>query len=832
MKQYIVLLIACLLLCLPASAQTKKECTLMGTVADSISGAGLPYTTVRLLPAKGKDAVSVCASNEQGQFELSAAAGSYRLHIAGLGLKTKELPVELKAGKNDVGTILVSEDAEMLEAATVTAARPIVTSQIDRLSYSMADDPDAQQSTMIDMLRKVPLVTVDGQDNIQVNGKSSFKIYVNGKPNKMMSDNPSIVLKSFPASVVKKVEVITDPGAKYDAEGVSGILNIVTETEAETSGYTITPNLSWDTDGYRGNLFAMAQFGKLTLSVNGGINHQSDSKTTTDNSREVFADPINHYLDVGSEGHGSGTFGFGSFEASYEFSKHDLLTASTDFFVGRMNNDGDEHNVMRSLAGDTLYAFSRDSRIRNHFNNINASVDYQHSFDKEDQMLTFSYRFSSGKNEQKTASDYSNLFNVPAYLDLRDMRSDPDGSSSEHTAQVDFTTPIGKLHTLSVGAKYIYRLNSSENEELTRPTLSDEDYTRDDARSLSYRHRNNIAAGYGEYKLTVGKFSLRSGVRFESSHVRVSYPDGKRPNFSTTLNDFVPSLNLGYQIGAAQTLRATYNMRIGRPDITYLSPYVNHSSAVSISYGNPNLTSEKAHNFSLNYGFFTPKLSLNATASYSVTSDGLTSYSFLDSDGILNTTYAGYLHSKQLSFDIFANWMIVKQLTWMFSGSLNYGDYKVYHPTLHRNHGYSGRFFTMLRSELPWKIKLNVGGGHNWGQTNLQGRGGSFTFYFASLSRSFLKDDRLTVSLGCFNPFTPRQTFGSTMETADFSSRDNFTIHGFSRFSVGVSWRFGSLKASVKKTARSIENTDVKQAEASDGQGSAASATSSGQVGM
>jgi len=800
-----------------AGAQEKGSFIVKGQLADSVSGAADSYSTVRLYPAGKKTAVAVTTTDAHGRFTLScAAAGNYRLEAVALGRKAmeKQLTVSTNSVPLDLGTLYTVEASTTLGEATVTAAQPLVTSQIDRLSYSMADDPDAQSSTMIDMLRKVPLVTVDGQDNIQVNGTTSFKVYVNGKPNKMMSDNPGIVLKSFPASVVKKVEVITDPGAKYDAEGVAGILNIVTATEAQTSGYTLTPNLQWGTRRWGGSLFGILQKGKLTLSLNGGVQRQQSTETSSTVEREAFADPVNHLLRSREEGKGDGLFGFGSLEASYELTKKDLLTADVDFFRGRQKNRGEGLTEQRDAANAPVFSYHRNQRVRNGFGNVNTSLDYQHQFAKEEQQLTVSYRYNYELHRTENHSLYSDLFQVPAYLDLNDTFIDPDAKEHEHTGQIDFTTPLRKHHTLSVGAKYIYRNNYADNTEKSRPAGSPADtpFEKDELLSLLYRHRNGIASGYAEYIYKLQKFSLRSGLRFESSHIRVSYPGriDHRP-FSTTLNDWVPSLNVGYNLSSTMLLRANYNTRIGRPDITYLSPYVDHSSPVSITYGSPELTSERAHNFELNFSSFTKKFSINATLRYALSTNGLTDYSFLDENGILNTTYDNCLHSKILAGNLFLNWMMTKKTTVTANVEANYRDFKTYRTaTNNHNYGFGGSFFLMLRQELPWKLKLNLGGSYQKGRIDLMGRQSDFHFYFGSLSRSFLKDDRLTVSLSAFNLFSPDMSFDTKQATPDYRQLSTFRIHGFNSVQVGISWRFGELKASVKKATRSIENDDVK----------------------
>ena len=154
-----------------------------------------------------------------------------------------------------------------LQGVEIVKQKALVKSDIDKITYNIEDDPDSKSNSTLEMLRKVPMVTVDGEDKIQVNGSSSFKIYVNSKPNQMMSNNPSEVLKSMPASSIKRIEVITNPGPKYDAEGVGGILNIITHSKS-IEGYTATFNANAGNQGLGGGVYATVKSGKLTVSAN------------------------------------------------------------------------------------------------------------------------------------------------------------------------------------------------------------------------------------------------------------------------------------------------------------------------------------------------------------------------------------------------------------------------------------------------------------------------------------------------------------------------------------------------------------------------------------
>lgn len=810
-KNTISLLALALTSTLPLSAQTANSTyTVKGMLCDSLTREPEAYATVRLLSLPAGKPVKVTTTNDNGSFAIGTnRSGKYTLELVSLGKQPVRRTVSLGKEQSSLqlDTLYIKEYDTTLGTATVTAQRPLVKADLDKLTYSLADDPDTPTSTVLEMLRKVPMVSVDGEDNIKVNGNSSFKVYVDGKPNAMMSANPSMIFKAYPASSIQKIEVITNPGAKYDAEGVAGVLNIITNGNSHTSGYTLTPNFSIGNQNLMGGLFGMAQFGKFMVSAHYGIGYTYSPEGTSVNEREVFGEEVNHLLRTEGVQKNRGVFQFGNIDASYDISKKDLLSMSAGIHGWKGTSDQNNLTHMYNTAGETVYSYRSRSHNKMLYQGIDASADYQHSF-TDNTKLTLSYNFDMSPQVNKANTDVTDLFNLPENFGLKDMHTDPDKRGYEHTAQADFTTELAKIHTLSFGAKYINRINRSNSTEYSRLAGTDADFVLDEEKSIRYRHQGDIAAAYVEYALKTGHFSLMAGSRYEYYHVGVKYPDGKRPSFSSKMNDWVPSLSVGWNLAATTMVKAGYNLRIGRPDIGYLSPYVESYTPEYRTYGNPDLGSEKAHNLNLSFSSFTSKLSLNASLTYSFSNNGLTSYSFMQ-DGVHNTTYGNFLHSKITSLSTFMNWNIAKGTKLNLSASGSYSDYKT-HVTGDRNWGFAGNVWGGFTQELPWKLKADLWGGGGTPDISLQGKGSGYHFYSLSLSRSFLNDDALTVSLHAGNFIGRYTTFRSSTQTDQFRTNSENRRDGM-RLGIGIRFKLGQLKASVKKVDRSIQNDDVMQ---------------------
>lgn len=787
-----------------------------GILVDSLNHEPEAFATVRLL--EGKKAIKVATTEANGRFSITAPKpGRYELELFAMGKTPIRTNVTFSNTQQiaQLDTLYIKPLSTTLASATVTAQRPLVKAEMDKMTYSMADDPEAKTSTLLEMLRKVPMVTVDGEDNIKVNGNSSFKVYVDGKPNSMMSSNPSMIFKAYPASAIKKIEVITNPGAKYDAEGVAGVLNIITNTQSGTKGYTLTANASAGNRGGMGSLMGMASVGKFMLSVHYGTGYNEQPNTLTSREREVFADAINHLYKANGTSNGHGFSQFGQLDASYEFTDKDLLSVSAGIHGYNGKNHTNTFTQTMKANNEQLYAYNTESRNKMLYQGVNASADFQHTFADERQ-LTLSYRYDLNPSNTRVETTNSNLTGtLPTGFELHDMKVDPHNRSFEHTAQADFTTPLDpkQHHSLAFGLKYIYRINRSDSKEYVRPIgSSDTDFTLDTDQSLYFRHRGDIGAAYAEYNLKTGKWAAMLASRYEYYRIRATYPDGKRPDFGTHLNDWVPSASVGFSIKPTMLLKAGYNLRIGRPDISFLSPYRVSYTPEAVTYGNPDLTSERSHNLNLTYSTFSPKLTVNASLTYAFSNNGMASYSFVN-DGITHTTYGNFQHSKQTTLSTFLNWTFTKSTRLNINASGSYNDYKAQRINSH-NSGWNASVWAGINQTLPWRLKAALWIGGNTPDINLQGKDAGFFFYNLNVSRTFLAEDRLSLSLSAGNFIGRYHHFKNSTTTTDFRSLSDIRVD-LMHIRVGISYRLGSLKSTVKKANRSIENEDVIKAQSS-----------------
>ena len=814
--------------------------TIKGVLLDSLTQEGEPYATIRITKKGVPDkAVKMAVTGANGKFQekLNVPAGDYAISISSIGKAPVVKDFTLKPSTKiiDLGTLYSSEANNELKGVEVVAQKPLVKVDVDKIEYNIEDDPDSKSNSILEMLRKVPLVTVDGEDNVQVNGSSSFKIHVNGKPNNMMSNNPKEVLKSMPANTIKYIEVITSPGAKYDAEGVGGILNIVT-VGGGFEGYTATFRGNVSNNGAGAGTYAMVKQGKMTISVNYNYDYNNSPRSYSDNYRENYEPGARDekFLESQSSSKSKGNFQHGNLEASYEIDTLRLLTAAFGMYGGSNESDNNGNTVMyRTNHEDVAYRYRTDSRNKNSWYSINGNIDYQRTSRKNKQrMLTLSYKINTQPQTDNSRNVYLDIFpdeqkeELAERLRLENYHSDGKTNTMEQTFQVDYTTPIGKLHTIETGAKYIFRRNSSDN-ALYEAAGGSDNYTYNEDRSSEYRHLNHILSAYAGYTLKYKDFSFKPGVRYEQTIQRVKYIVGPGEDFHTNYSDWVPSVSLGMKIGKTQNLRVGYNMRIWRPGIWNLNPYFNNQDPMSISQGNPDLKSEKSHAFDIAYSNFSAKFNINVSLRHSFGNNGIEMVSRLITNengeifddnpehmapnGAMYSTYDNIGKNRDTGLSLYLNWNASPKTRIYVNGRGSYRDLKSEAQGLH-NYGWNVSCHGGIQHTLPLKIRLSLNGGGSTPYISLQGKGSGYQYYSIGLNRSFLKDDRLTLNLYCNNIFEKYRTYNSHTKGDNFISKSSGKYpNRYVGFSIG--YRIGELKASVKKAARSINNDDVKGGE-------------------
>ena len=789
--------------------------TIKGMVVDSLTSQGEPYVTIRVYKERKSDKpLAMWVTNIDGTFTHTVnGQGNFFISFSSMGRKDIIRNVQLSAtgGEIDLGKLLIQDNAKQLKGVEVVAQKPLVKMETDKMAYDVQADNDSKASTVLDMLRKVPMVIVDGQDNITVNGQSSFKVYVDGKPSVMFSSNPSQVFKAMPASMVKSIEVITNPGAKYDAEGVGGVLNIVMNASSNSkmskNGYNGNVSLTAAAIGLRLSSFISGQQGKFSYSAN-IMNNRGRVKGVETEMERIASDGSRMiYNQTGST---RMPFTMANVSLGYEIDSVSNVNATLGVTQFEMNNDGHPTTTFTGGSYGTGFSYSNAMTMKNVNNSYNGSLDYQRFLNRNrTSSITLSYLFttSPARSENRRIYDpVSALVTIP----LADLYSEAKTRGTEHTLQVDYITPLSKTQQLNTGVKYINRRSTSDS-RFYDIVGSVEQY--DPAKSVNYKNLQSVLAEYAEYKVTLKNVSAKAGLRYEHTWESVDFVLGAGSNFKKNYGNLVPSASVTYNLSPTKNIGVNYGMRITRPGITYLNPYVDRSNPTIISYGNSDLEVEKTHNINLVYNTFSRKFMANFTLGTIFANNKIEEYSFMQS-GILNRTYGNIVQSKSFNFNTFMNYSLSKNTRIMLNLNLEYADLKSAQLNQH-NSGWMATAYLGLQQTLPWDLKWNVNLTGSTTRYTLQGYQTGNNMLISTLSKR-LFNDKLSLSLLYLAPLTGKLKIDQYSKGHDFETTTRIRIP-LQNLMFTVSWNFGNTKKTFQQRSSKITN-DFQEREDSNSQ--------------
>ena len=789
--------------------------TIKGMVVDSLTSQGEPYVTIRVYKERKSDKpLAMWVTNIDGTFAHTVnGQGNFFISFSSMGRKDIIRNVQLSAtgGEIDLGKLLIQDNAKQLKGVEVVAQKPLVKMETDKMAYDVQADNDSKASTVLDMLRKVPMVIVDGQDNITVNGQSSFKVYVDGKPSVMFSSNPSQVFKAMPASMVKSIEVITNPGAKYDAEGVGGVLNIVMNASSNSkmnkNGYNGNVSLTAAAIGLRLSSFISGQQGKFSYSAN-IMNNRGRVKGVETEMERIASDGSRMiYNQTGST---RMPFTMANVSLGYEIDSVSNVSATLGITQFEMNNDGHPTTTFTGGSYGTGFSYGNAMTMKNVNNSYNGSLDYQRFLNKSrTSSVTLSYLFttSPARSENRRIYDpLSALVTIP----LSDLYSEAKTRGTEHTLQVDYITPLSKTQQLNTGVKYINRRSTSDS-RFYDIVGSIEQY--DPAKSVNYKNLQSVLAEYAEYKVTSKNVSAKAGLRYEHTWESVDFVLGSGSDFKKNYSNLVPSASVTYNLSPTKNIGVNYGMRITRPGITYLNPYVDRSNPTIISYGNSDLEVEKTHNINLVYNTFSRKFMANLTLGTIFANNKIEEYSFMQS-GILNRTYGNIVQSKSFSFNTFMNYSLSKNTRIMLNLNLEYADLKSAQLNQY-NSGWMATAYLGLQQTLPWDLKWNVNLTGSTTRYTLQGYQTGNNMLISTLSKS-LFNDKLSLSLLYLAPLTGKLKIDQYSKGHDFETTTRIRIP-LQNLMFTVSWNFGNTKKTFQQRSSKITN-DFQEREDSNSQ--------------
>jgi outer membrane receptor protein involved in Fe transport len=800
--------------------------SISGTVIDSLTKKPMDYATVSLFKTGVVAPLNGSLTNEKGSFTITnVPPGNYKIQIAFVGYATKTIAgVVLTASKPDrnIGQVIVSPSAKMLEAVEVTGQKALIENKIDKLVFNAEKDVTSAGGNATDILRKVPMVSVDMDGNVALRGSQNVRILINGKPSGALVTNAADVLKSMPSDQIKNIEVITAPSAKYDAEGSAGIINIVTKKK-EVSGFSGSVTAGIGTR--QSNESANFNFNKNKLSVTGNFGYNTGWPQTTYTS----FNSQNTDLGTSSSSNGQNTsnrhFLNGAASLGYDFNNNNSLSSSFSLRGGTFKNDGSTTNSNFSPQEGTVEYTAINSN-ENHRSNFDWNTDFTHKFKKEGEELSIAAQWTHGVADVNYLSEYSAF--------TQNQRAVNNGINNEYTFQADYVLPINKTFKLETGAKTIIRKITSQY-DFFNPDASGQ-YVFNSETSNTYDYDQDVYSGYGLLTTTLNHgFTIQTGLRVETTKIGGNSGNagvGLSP-FNNNYTNFVPSFVISKALTPSQTIKLSYSKRIQRPSLQFLNPFRNTSNPLNQTQGNPQLAPEITQTIELNYSTFVKSAVINASVYYKKTDDIIESYvstvpfTTLDNRGnvitrdVSLTNFLNVGNNNSVGSSLFGSVELFKIFT--VRGNVNAFTYK---PQIISSLQ-QGKQSTYIQYNafISGTVKLSQTLSaetfliQNSARRTFQGTNPAFNLWVIGAKKDIWKKKGI-IGLNITQPLKDYKDFTSKINSGALTQNSRFSVP-FRSFGISFTYNFGktSFGPQTPKKKRGVSNDDLKQGDNNNGQG-------------
>jgi len=803
----------------PPPAIEKGTGRISGTVVDSTSRQPVPFATVALINPANRKPLDGVVCDDKGQFALTKVpAGEYELAISFIGYQTLTVPLPAVVEKGtdiNLGNISLAAEVQRLKEVTVVGRANLIEEKVDRTVYNAELDATSKGGDATDVLRRVPMLSVDLDGNVSLRGNRNITVLINGKPSTIMAGGVADALRQIPSDMIKSVEVITSPSARYDAEGSGGIINIITKKNTLQGlslnidgGVGVRGSNLGVNGGYRkGKMgFSLGGFGRGNYNVRGEFeNDQMTTAVIGNNATQVRntqkADTRNNGL--------SGRYTLGW---DYDINKFNSLAASVQFGV-RNNNTYQDRLFTQTFQNDALSGSGyRDVKITDLSNNVDVNLTYTRLFEKPQKEFSVLALYS---RNNRTNNFLNSILNSNDFSVNNRIKNENDSYNQEITIQLDYQTPLGKNQMLELGGKNIMRAVVSDFQSFTA-VGADGPFLLENNASLSngLNYSQNITAGYFSYTLSTQKnYSLKIGSRYEYTTINARLTNDQGidiPSYGV----LVPSLNLSKKLKKGNTVKFSYNRRIQRPSLQFLNPNLQRPNPLNVTVGNPSLDPEYTNNFEVSYNTLIKATSLNFSTFVRNTSNAIQSLrDTVGGAGVIRTTYDNIGSENAYGFSVFANVNISNKF------SLN-GGTDVYYAVLNNNvpdplyrasnEGWVAnyRLFGNYTIKNGWGLQLFSF--YRARQVQLQGFQGGFGIYSLSVRKEF-KNKRGSIGFGAENFFTPTFRIRNELNSPVINQR-NVNTQYYTNFKITFSYRIGKLSFdSTPRRRKSINNDDLKE---------------------
>ena len=777
-----------------------------GTVVDKENGEPLEYATLVLQSIRNPARVTGGITDADGKFSVETFPGRYNVRVEYISYKTYELPEQAFRSSADLGTIGLTVDVAQLEGVEVIADKTTVEIRLDKKIYNVGKDLTVSGGTVSDVLDNVPSVSVDVEGNVQLRGNDDVRILIDGKPSAITGLNSTEALQQLPAESIEKVEVITSPSARYDAEGSGGIINIILRrSKLKGMNGALTANVGHPTRyGLNGNL--NYRTGDVNIFTNTGYNYRNSPGNMFNNTNffNQNGDFTNSITEIGErERIRKGI----NANLGIEWYVNETSSITQSIFIRNSDNSSETINnfSQQNAALDRRSGFRFDAETEDD-KTFQYSFNFDKKFDGSGHKLTSAFQYETSE-EIEASLIQQNGFDSERVRTAEDQR--------RVFLQADYVLPIGENNQFELGYRGDFnRLETDYDVVFIQPAIDELGIT-NPSNVLDFKE--TINAFYTQFGSKIKKFSYLAGLRYEATRLIIDQAesnDFNRNNF----DGFFPTFNLNYEFSEKQSLSFGYNRRLRRPRSFFLNPFPSRSSPTNLFQGNPSLTPSFSNQVDLGYLNRFDKLTLNTSIYFQRATDVITFITedtgedtFFDGQqvSILRRTPVNLARNDRYGFEFTTSYRPSKK--WNLNGNFNLFN-------LITRGDFNGQNFDA--ENLSWFARLNnkitLFDAIDW-QTRLFYRGPrenaqSRSKGIASLSLAFSKDffkEKASLALSVRDVFNSSKRITET-STPFFESDSEFQFRVRS-INLSFTYRFNQKKKRGGERSRDDDDGEFEE---------------------
>lgn len=777
------LILSYLLLLIPAHAQDIASITVSGRVLDRSSSTPVPFATVALVDKDTKKPFAGTTTLEDGTFSIKSDKTNIAVQVDFIGYQSKFIAGLPGSGPIiDMGDIFIVENTRQLDEVLVEAERSNVEFQLDKRVFNVGQDISSTGMGALELLNNVPSVNVDLEGNIRLRGNAGVQVLINGKPS-VLSEEGSQALNSITSDMVEKVEVITNPSAKYEAEGTSGIINIVLKKQEKKglngslsvntgapANHSVGASLNKRTENF--NFFTQFGVGYRSIpTLTENINRNTLANSSVESEGEEFRNEIFSNITLGSD---------------YYINERNTITLSGSFaYEDERQPSETDFEIFENGVLTNRYRRTEETSAGNP--KYQYDLQYKRAFkNKEDHELlisTLGRFFGKRLRSEFTNTDLEGNLNIPL------QQTKTSFYQSDYTFKADYTNPLSDHITLETGG--LYELNDVGN-DFEVSNLENGSFLPDSGLTNNFLWYQQVLGIYATLAYEKKSWGVKIGLRNELTDLRTELENtGERNN--QNYDNFFPSFHISYKLSELMSLQAGYSRRIFRPRLWDLNPFFNIRNNFNIRMGNPDLQPEFADSYEVTAIFNFEKFSLNTSVYHLYTTEVVERVSVVENN--VNITMPMNIGvNNKTGLEINGKYNPARWLT--INGDFNYGFFRREGTFEIRNFNFSGdQWSTRINAKfkLPAKFDLEVTANHESSYRTVQGEVSGFTFLNAGLRKKLL-DGKLVINAAVQDLFATRIRENDLVQ-------ENFELYSFSQrgtfYTLGLSYSFGDGEAMV-----------------------------------